>query len=704
MSLIRKAIDLIQKFSGQIEKPSKKQESDSPKRVSLLDKATTHRIQALPIEELEDETLEDRIISEEKEPHRDTFFSKRKLDSENFLSTQANIESIIEDVIDLDNTDNQFLSYEVPVEKNFAENDFLGNFEQIEFNENSSSEDEVSLVESISPNDTYVSSEENNATPKDSLEDWEKSIQSESKTDPFLSVEESILKEISSDDDSLILNPNKSSGTQLTSSEEAVSSSRLENYLVIMEITKDLVRTNTLSEFFETLVYSIEGQIGAESIFIFSSLNGNFEEIEMVAHDSQESIEEAGTILSLDDSIYQTFSEVKESILSTEVPKENFSEEEVELLEPPIEIVTPLHSEFEFVGFILIGKNLYGQQYSKTDFEFLNLLSEVAGNMIHKFAEMQKIDQELKDLNVTVKLKNSVNLLTDRIYSCRDFNSLYKSLTEILLTEFNISKFSIFLHMEEEKVYYIGHSTYLQEPAKSNFRISDSARLVNLISQVAGFYKIENSDSYPELEQLLSLSDSSLILFPLIHLGKMNGILFIHEADSIQWSTGLKQALTTVSNLLAPMISNIILQTEREFLFKHPFSPVDESISKEIQFALDNHTKFTLIILKIQNVTRILNLLGYEFFTEYTEFITSKLLDSLKAEDSLSRVGQGKYAVFLRQKDKTQAESFFTWIKSEFGKFPYPPKDFKLSIQLYSLTYPDQSNDKRKFIELIEDT
>ena len=108
--------------------------------------------------------------------------------------------------------------------------------------------------------------------------------------------------------------------------------------------------------------------------------------------------------------------------------------------------------------------------------------------------------------------------------------------------------------------------------------------------------------------------------------------------------------------------------------------------------------------MKILNVTRILNILGINFFSEYSDFISKKIFENAKESDYISRIGQGKFAILLKENSKADSESFISKIKSEIVLFHNPSRDFKLSIQIYSLTYPEQAKDKRKFIEMMEET
>lgn len=58
----------------------------------------------------------------------------------------------------------------------------------------------------------------------------------------------------------------------------------------------------------------------------------------------------------------------------------------------------------------------------------------------------------------------------------------------------------------------------------------------------------------------------------------------------------------------------------------------------------------------------------------------------------------------MKENSKSDSEAFISKIKSEIVMFHNPSRDFKLSIQIYALTYPEQAKEKRKFIEMMEET
>lgn len=586
--------------------------------------------------------------------------------------------------------------------------DFQGNIDKIDIGVG-----EELAEEELEPQEIIDLDEDADITKDNELSEWEEAAKKDL-SDEFL--ENSLLQEIYDQNDfKNTLEPIPAQVSAIppapqdhkTNTEPELESTqkKLDNYLILLEITKDLVKSYDFEDFLENLMYSIEGQLGPESIIIFSKSNKESDLFKSFAFDGVEI--EPDLEFHQSEPLCNMISNLDYPKFTKEISREGLSEKELSLLQNPyMEVITPIHSNNLLIGFIITGKLISGDNYAEEDLEFLKLIADISGSFILKLWDISEIKTENNRLQAAVKSHESITTLIEALYDCDNFDSLFDELNERMLRDFGISKITLFILTQDEE-YTIINSNFFSVDTISKFVIKKDSKLIPLISQVTGMYKIENFTSYTELTSQISEEElqnmKEFIVFPLLHLGRLFGILVVHETEH-EWTAGFKQTIIQVSTVIAPIVANLILQTKTEIFSKNPFNPMEDAVEKEIQKAQESNQKFTLVVLKVLSVTRILNLLGLEFFRHYMSFLTSKLQNQISGEDWISRIGEGKFAIFLRGKDKTQTEKFFSNLKQELVKFPNPPKDFKLSIQLYSLTFPDQTDNKRKFIELIEDT
>jgi len=713
MGLFQKAQEISSKLSEQDKKnytisPEKKKTSLLKKALNLLEipkQAPLETSVSEVFKEEEETPLLDLDSLDSQAPSVYSDFQEKVSLSEeqtkdlNLETTeQEETQEVFEDVIDLDELEAQL---ESEVKKEDAA-EFLGQKEIIDIGEGSENNLNTEQIQPKETIDLGVSDTTTEGKQKELEDSLLEEISKEEPIDDFQNTLEELEEQVSNTKKELLDLEQQANKTEL----EALQR-KLENYLILLEITKDLVKSGSFDEFFENLLYSIEGEIGPESILIFSRHKKEVKDLYPVANDGIDI--ESDFYISESSSIYELISILTQPIFAKDLDIQKLEEKEKLIIENPYtEVIIPIRGDGEFLGFVVCGKLITGEEYTEQDFEFLKLISELAGNMILKLYEFMEVREEVAHLNESVKLHESISSFSDALYHCNSFEVLFDELLERLERDFEVLKFSLFLISPEDNSYKIFSSNLFSPETINHFSIPQDSKIITLISQVTGMYKIENFDSYPEFTEKISQSELTQMhefsIFPLIHLERLFGMLVVHEIVNDTWKPEQKQAIISISNLISPVVANLVLKTEKETFLKNPFNPVQELVERQIELANESSQKFTLVVLKVLSVTRILNLLGPDFFRDYIDFIIYKLQTTVQKEDLISRVGEGKFAIFLKGKDKQQSEEFFTLIKKEFIQFPNPPKEFKLSIQLYSLSYPDQARDKRKFIEIIEDT
>lgn len=568
--------------------------------------------------------------------------------------------------------------------------DFSGDVETIEAAYQDSGSDESSILD---------------AWEKDALNEASREIEeisdSTNKTD-----NDSRLEEDDASDDDFLEKEVKSKERKQEPLFSDDTDPRIESYVVTMEITKDLLNSQSVDEYFENLMFAINAQIAPEMVVIFGSRNEKNNELRIMAFDGIDI--ESDIVVSKHDMLYKALEGKRDLIHCNEILSYELSKEERDLIENPMnEFIIPMHVADKFSGFIIVGKKISGDEYETEDYEFITDIFDISGNFLGKLYYEENLYREINELNKTIQTNFIASKFASRVYSCKDLFEINDVLTESLRQDLGITDFTFLRLNTGRRVFKGFSSTLLSQETLDKFFIPIESKIVTMVSQVCDVYKFDNFATSTEITENL-LEDElrkmgEFTVLPLINIGTLVGMIIIHNTPD-PWTAATKQNVISVANILAPIVSNLILQEEKESFFKNPLNPLEETISRAMVDADESGQSFTLIILKILYVTRILTILGSKFFSDYSEFIANKILTNTSDEDSVSRIGQGKFAIILKGKNKAVADQFTKVIKEEILKFHSPSKEFKLSVQLYSLTYPEQAKEKRKFIELMEET
>jgi len=156
--------------------------------------------------------------------------------------------------------------------------------------------------------------------------------------------------------------------------------------------------------------------------------------------------------------------------------------------------------------------------------------------------------------------------------------------------------------------------------------------------------------------------------------------------------------------LASPIFANILILEEKENSFSNPFSPIEDRIDSEIEKSKSLNTSFTVVVFKVQNIPRMISMLGQNVFSEYCDHLRKSILEHLGENDHYVRAGQGKFTAILHSKDKEESEIVIKKIKNHFQPMIDSIKSsFKPSYRILSLEYPKDTKIKEQIIEMIEE-
>ena len=377
------------------------------------------------------------------------------------IEAEEQPESIADNVFE-DSADE---SIEVSSLDNFDEikqdeiDEFSGNKETVELEEEdfSSNEDEVI----IEPEDLEEEEESG-----DILEDWEKDAIAEDIPDSFLEADTDKLHEEVEEAEKILSSLNEeeeiSEEEPITEAEEPVVDvnveaafetakqfkssyeEKLESYLVLFEITKELLKSKSFDDFFENLMYSIIGQVGPEIMIIFSSRDGNFSQMRIVAHEGIDI--EPDYVIKKGDTLYSLLESEKDVVYARDLLDKDLKDRERVLLANPLtEILIPIRVMDQFSGFIVAGKMISGEDYTEKDFEFLQILVEVSGNFLSKLFDSENLSNEVSELNKIIHSSSSITDFTDKVYTSKTLDELYDVISDNLINDFKVSSFTFMI-------------------------------------------------------------------------------------------------------------------------------------------------------------------------------------------------------------------------------------------------------------------
>ncbi|TGK00091.1 GAF domain-containing protein [Leptospira langatensis] len=488
---------------------------------------------------------------------------------------------------------------------------------------------------------------------------------------------------------------------------QIASRKKLENYLSVFEISKEISASRDFTTFFENLSYSIQGQIGAESIVIFSSTNGEFDLLRVV--EAQGIGADPDWVLETGDETYHAALKTSSVVYAKELFKTVLPKKEKEILEKTsAEMLVPIRSYDEFYGIIILSKTIAGEDYTIEDLEFLKIVGEMAGSVLRRIMDLENLHQENEKLRQVLKGNERILASARDLASVRDMDEAYDYLVETFKKELGLRRWSfLLLDRTTRKEYKVFGTNLLTPDTAGKFRLALDSNLVGIVANVPGVFRISNFRKNPELLSQLSNDELGLMrdfdILPFLNLNWLVGMLVIHETE-VPWTDTDRETAVGISEIAAPVLSNLLMLEERDAVFRDPFSPVESRIDEAIARSAKIGAPFSLTVFKVQNASRMVRIKGAGFFSYYCEELRASIQEHLGETDYCYRVGQGKYVVVLDGKDREETQIVVRKIRNRIVELDRKNKDFQTSTSNQTLCYPADTREKERMLELIEES
>lgn len=485
------------------------------------------------------------------------------------------------------------------------------------------------------------------------------------------------------------------------------SKKRIENYQAIFEITKEIASSKEFSDFFDNLVYSLIGQVGCHSVVVLTSTNLKNTKWEAVAAQGIQSKD--SWYLSPGDEIYARISDSETVIYAGEFKSSRLPNRELNLLnEMGSEILVPIRHGERCFGVLSLGKLINGEEYITDDLEFAKIVGDIAGSVFERVSEFEAINDDLVHAKEVIEINESVLQFARDFAKVRKMDEAYDLLIDHIKSKLGVKQFSFLaLDSETRSDYIVFGSNFILPERTKDFRLSKDSDIVGMVSNVSGVYKLENFREDSELKSIFTNDElgimSEFTILPIINLNWLVGMVIVHSTGTT-WTDTIRDVAVSMLETSAPVFANLLILQEKEALFRNPFNPLESRIISEMEKASSLKASFTVSLFKIQNVSRMIHLVGTGTFARYADTLRKTMMDHISELDFFTRVGQGKFVLVLHGKDKEETDVVIKKIKSSFAKKEEAIiGNFRASYRVLTLSYPHDTKDKNQFLEMVEE-
>ena len=196
----------------------------------------------------------------------------------------------------------------------------------------------------------------------------------------------------------------------------------------------------------------------------------------------------------------------------------------------------------------------------------------------------------------------------------------------------------------------------------------------------------------------------STAILPLISVNKCIGVFIIEDAYARQNSI----VYSLIANYMAMVIHNFeLLEKSEEFvntdaltlLYNH--RGFQDVLTNELSRAQTNKQKLSIIMMDINNITKINRDLGHAKGDEVIKVVAEKVRQNVRENDIAGRYGGDEIAIVLPNTDSDQAKYLAEFLTYSLScSFIDDIGPIKVSVGV--ATYPDCAEDKEKLLILAE--
>ncbi len=475
---------------------------------------------------------------------------------------------------------------------------------------------------------------------------------------------------------------------------------------VINEISQQILWSETREALFDTLLFSIMGQIGVSSstVLLPSKDNVDIWEIE-----TSRGVEIADKQFRCDanNAIMRKMFERKD-IIDIDEFRDNpeFSKDYFRFISMDTRLLIPLVMDGAIVCLMILGDKLSGMDYSAEDKNFLRAVVDYSAIALRKMTpriaagDDQDLDRDLMEVfkevdRIQELILSDANLDRVELIIQKEFKAM--GVESFALFAANNSKDSFFPIITEREDFI-----QLKEK-KCDIRIASN--FVHFINSKENIIDVKDFFSSKVVAEVFSESMikkmSMLRMYPFKIGGITLGFIILFRVSHAAKLSEVDAKMKRLSAMVFEYIESIIDLDHNKNKYTDTIEHVYSRIEKEIMHAKSKNVPVSLTLFSIKNYKRYYHLYGYDDVKLLLESFERIIRNRLSDGDFSIRYDKNKIIMVLPGKDKKYAVPLANSIRNEVLK-NFQKKDIQLLITFIIAEFPGDGNNIYSLLDTIE--
>lgn len=477
------------------------------------------------------------------------------------------------------------------------------------------------------------------------------------------------------------------------------------DFAVLYEMLKEFTKADSIEEIFDTVIFSVMGQLGVSSVSIISPSEddpGRWIITESTGIKIPEDIswEVSSGILEILNS-YRGVIDVDD--LKNDV---NLRDDYFRFISVNARLITPIVYSDNLTGVVLVGEKIDSAEFTPSEMDFLISLSEAASTAIEAKINYEKANTELLGLRIEKEILWDVDIFQNSILSAGSITEL----EDIIRKNFyslGIESYAIFLEEEHSEDFYPAYfeiEDYLGF-ADSGFRIKRDNRLVGFLQNKKASIILDDFSESNVITETFGRSRvedmSVFISYPFIISGKLSGFISIFKINAAVEIIDVDIRLQRIVRFIFPYIYRLIAINPERNKYNDLTEGFYSRLENELKRASDMQIPVSVVSLSIKNYKRYYERFGKIDMLKMFDAISEIIKARLSAGDFSVRIDRNKFIIVLPGKDKKYCASLTAILKNEITN-KFNTTEFRMLIAFISSVFPDDGKDIFSLLEIID--
>lgn len=483
------------------------------------------------------------------------------------------------------------------------------------------------------------------------------------------------------------------------------SKKEFQDSLVLYELSKEIIKSNSYSELFDITLFAIMGQIGSSSASIIGPVNFASEkpvlkdETKKTLPNKWEIKEKQGVKLKADNISFKTNERILKDLIDQkeliDIEKYKvFSDcknEYFTFLSIDTRIICPINLDGEVIAAVCIGEKITIGDYSDEEKKFIKSICEMFSINYKKLSKIQFLSDE------NIKLKKHEK----QIISIEKYEKFFKKFhnddyiekhIRIQMNSFDVDSYAFFVKNDKESCYEIkfNDTNDLMGLKKANFKIAYNNPFVTFLKKVDTYQVVESPLNSSVLENVFDSSylieSNYFAVCPYVLVDNLTGFLILFK---VNLDTVLENkheiiyfAKTVYSYLLGERSYN---QLEGKYIDN--IDLMFNRVNNDLENSVDLKIPLTLVLLSIKNYKRYISLFGGKQTSKLMNSVGNIIKSRLSEIDYSYRYDRNKMLLVLPGKNKKYAIPLANAIKNELSE-EFNNSEFQILLSYLIAEYP----------------